>query len=97
MPQKRTTSTALVVLVFAAFVSIGLPDAIFGTAWPSIREEFAMGNAAVGYLNIPGALVYIASSSLLGTLLRTLGVANLLSISTILVAIGLAIFVMAPH
>jgi fucose permease len=86
----------LVVLVFAAFVSIGLPDAIFGTAWPSMRREFSMGNAAVGYLNIPGALVYIASSATLGTLLRRLGVARLLSISTILVAIGLTIYASAP-
>lgn len=86
----------LVVLVFAAFVSIGLPDAIFGTAWPAIRREFSMGNAAVGYLNIPGALVYIASSATLGTLLRRLGVARLLSLSTILVAIGLTVYASAP-
>lgn len=86
----------LVVLVFAAFVSIGLPDAIFGTAWPAMRAEFSMGNAAVGYLNIPGALVYIASSATLGTLLRRLGVARLLSLSTILVAVGLTIYASAP-
>ena len=96
MPHARTTSTVLVILVFAAFVSIGLPDAVFGTAWPSIREEFSLSNAAVGYLNIPGALVYIASSAMLGTILRRLGVAKLLSLSTVLVGSGLTIYVMAP-
>ncbi len=96
MPHARTTSTVLVVLVFAAFVSIGLPDAIFGAAWPSIRQEFSLSNAAVGYLNIPGALVYIASSAMLGTILRAIGVAKLLSLSTILVGTGLTIYATAP-
>ena len=96
MPQQRTISTILVALVFAAFVSIGLPDAIFGTAWPSMRREFDLGNAAVGYLNIPGSIAYIASSAMLGTIMRTLGLAKLLSISTILVAVGLTLYAMAP-
>ena len=96
MPQQRTISTILVALVFAAFVSIGLPDAIFGTAWPSMRREFSLGNAAVGYLNIPGSIAYIASSAMLGTIMRTLGLAKLLSISTILVAVGLTLYAMAP-
>ena len=96
MPQQRTISTILVALVFAAFVSIGLPDAIFGTAWPSMRREFDLGNAAVGYLNIPGSIAYIASSAMLGTIMRTLGLAKLLSISTVLVAVGLTLYAMAP-
>lgn len=92
----RKPSAFLIVLVFAAFVSIGLPDAIFGAAWPSIRSQFGMGNAAVGFLNIPGSLAYIASSALLGTVMRRLGVATLLSGSTALVGIGLTIYATAP-
>lgn len=96
MSHTRTTSTVLVILVFAAFVSIGLPDAIFGTAWPSMRAEFSLGNAAVGYLNIPGSIAYIASSAMLGSVMRRFGVAKLLSGSTILVGIGLTIYATAP-
>lgn len=86
----------MIVLVFAAFVSIGLPDALFGSAWPSMREEFGMGNAAVGLLNIPGSLAYIASSAMLGTVMRKLTIAQLLSGSTAMVGLGLTIYAIAP-
>lgn len=86
----------MIVLVFAAFVSIGLPDALFGSAWPSMREEFGMGNAAVGLLNIPGSLAYIASSAMLGTVMRKLTFAQLLSGSTAMVGLGLTIYAIAP-
>lgn len=86
----------MIVLVFAAFVSIGLPDALFGSAWPAMRAEFGMNNAAVGLLNIPGSLAYIASSAMLGTVMRKLTIAQLLSGSTALVGLGLTIYALAP-
>lgn len=86
----------MIVLVFAAFVSIGLPDALFGSSWPAMRAEFGMGNAAVGLLNIPGSLAYIASSAMLGTVMRKLTIAQLLSGSTAMVGLGLTIYAIAP-
>lgn len=96
MPTGAKISTAMIVLVFAAFVSIGLPDALFGSAWPSIRVEFGMGNAAVGLLNIPGSLAYIASSAMLGSIMSRVSIAQLLSGSTALVGLGLTIYALAP-
>lgn len=86
----------MIVLVFAAFVSIGLPDALFGSAWPAMRVEFGMGNGAVGLLNIPGSLAYIASSAMLGTVMRKVTIAQLLSGSTAMVGLGLTIYALAP-
>lgn len=86
----------MIVLVFAAFVSIGLPDALFGTAWPSMKIEFNKSNAAVGVLNIAGSIAYIGSSAMLGTIMRKLTLAQLLSSSTALVGLGLALYAMAP-
>ena len=87
----------MIVLVFAAFVSIGLPDALFGAAWPSIKLEFNRSNAAVGVLNVPGSLAYMASSAMLGAVMRKLTLAQLLSSSTAMVAVGLTIYAMAPE
>lgn len=86
----------MIVLVFAAFVSIGLPDALFGTAWPSMKIEFNKSNAAVGVLNIAGSAAYIGSSAMLGTIMRKLTLAQLLSSSTALVGLGLTMYAMAP-
>lgn len=96
MSNRAGISTAMIVLVFAAFVSIGLPDALFGSAWPLMRVEFGKSNAAVGILNIAGSLAYIASSAFLGTIMRKLSLAQLLSSSTALVGLGLTIYALAP-
>ncbi len=93
---QHTVSTTMIVLVFAAFVSIGLPDALFGTAWPDMRVEFDMPNSAVGLLNIPGALAYMVSSAMLGTVMHRLGIARLLIGSTALVGLGLTLYALAP-
>lgn len=87
----------MIVLVFAAFVSIGLPDALFGTSWPDMREEFGIPNAYAGILNIPGALAYMASSAMLGTVIHRLGIGKLLIFSTALVGIGLTWYALSPN
>lgn len=83
-------------LVFVAFVSIGLPDAIFGVAWPSISAEFSQPNAAVGWLNIPGSLAYMVSSASVGTAIGRLGIARMLPISTAIVGAGLTLYACVP-
>lgn len=87
----------MIVLVFAAFVSIGLPDALGGTSWPDLRIEFGVPNAYVGILNIPGALAYMLSSALLGTILHRIGTGMLLIYSTILVGTGLTWYALSPN
>ena len=32
----------LLALIYLAFVGLGLPDSMFGTAWPAIYPEFAL-------------------------------------------------------
>ncbi len=97
MKTQHTISTAMIVLVFAAFVSIGLPDALGGTSWPDLRVEFGVPNAYIGILNIPGALAYMASSALLGTILHRIGTGMLLIYSTALVGLGLTWYALSPN
>ncbi|MCA9833161.1 MAG: MFS transporter [Thermomicrobiales bacterium] len=97
MKTQQNVSAAMIVLVFAAFVSIGLPDALGGTSWPDLRIEFGVPNAYVGILNIPGALAYMLSSALLGTILHRIGTGMLLIYSTILVGTGLTWYALSPN
>lgn len=96
MKTQSNISVVMIVLVFAAFVSIGLPDALFGTAWPDMRVEFGVTNAYVGILNIPGAIAYGASSAMLGTIMHRMGTGQLLIYSTALVGMGLTWYALAP-
>ena len=44
----RGRSLLLLILCFAGFVALGLPDAVIGVAWPAIRAHFNLPIDAVG-------------------------------------------------
>ena len=56
--ESRSSGLLLLVLAFAGFVSLGLPDAVLGIAWPSLRADFALtqeiGDALARYYVIRG-------------------------------------------
>jgi len=83
-------------LAYLAFVSLGLPDAVLGILWPSLRRSFDLPQAALGTPLAAGAVTYFLSGLLAGRLTEKLGVGGLLALSTALVAIGLAGLALAP-
>jgi len=86
----------LVVLAYVGFVSLGLPDAVFGVAWPSVRDRFGLAQAAAGAVFAASGLGYFVTSFLAGRLARALGIGLLLAASTGLVAAATAGFAAAP-
>jgi fucose permease len=86
----------LVALAFVAFVSLGLPDCVLGVAWPSIRHTFDRPLSQLGYLLTGGTIGYLCSSFLGGQVVRLFGVGRLLVGSSLLVAISLAGYWLAP-
>lgn len=44
----------VLLIAYLAFVSLGLPDAVTGVAWPSVRESFALSQVGLGGLVIAG-------------------------------------------
>lgn len=85
----RAYSTSVLILVFAAFISIGLPDAVLGVAWPEIRQTFNRNLSDLSFVLVSGAVGYFISSALAGTLIGRLGLGRVLSLSTAFVTIGL--------
>jgi fucose permease len=86
----------LLPLAYLAFVSLGLPDAVLGVAWPSLRATFALSQSAMGAALTANVAGYFASGVFAGRLSAALGVGGVLAISTALVAAGLAGFALAP-
>ena len=87
----------LVGLAYAAFVSLGLPDALTGVAWPSIRTEFGLSLDALGALTITGTIGYLASSFSSGRILTGIGVGWLLILSCLATGISLLGYAGAPQ
>jgi fucose permease len=84
------------IVVFLAFISIGLPDAVLGVAWPSMRETFDRPRADLGYILFAAGFGYFSSGILAGKAIELLGVGRLLAVSTGAVATGLLGYAVSP-
>lgn len=87
---------ALLALSYLAFVSLGLPDAVLGVAWPSIRETFALPLAALGAVLAVAASAYFCSGLFAGRFTRAAGIGILLAASTGLAVAGVAGYAASP-
>jgi fucose permease len=95
MSASRVTPL-LLILGFAAFISIGFPDAVLGVAWPSIRDTFDRPRADLGFILFGAGAGYFSSGVLSGKAIERLGVGRLLALSTVLAAVGLVGYAIAP-
>ncbi len=91
MPHVRPL---LILIVYAGFISLGLPDSLLGVAWPSMRRTFGLPLDALGPVFLFGTLGYLISSMNCGRIIRHTGIGLLLAASsllTVLVMLGCAL------
>ena len=86
----------LILLAYIAFVSLGMPDGLFGVAWPSIRENFGLRLDSVGAFFFAGTTGYMLSSFLSGKIIGRLGVGGTLAASCALTASALLGYTLVP-
>src|SRR6266545_2510489 len=86
----------LIALAYVGFVSLGLPDAVLGVAWPTVRDTFALPQGAAGFVFVASGLGYFVTSFFSGRLTHALGIGSLLAASTALVAAAMFGFAFSP-
>src|SRR5687768_12485585 len=79
----------LLAIAYLGFVSLGLPDAMAGVAWPSVRDTFRQPQSGFGLVFIALGCGYCLSSFFGGRLTVALGVGRLLTVSSLLVALAM--------
>ena len=79
----------LISLIYLAFVSMGLPDSLLGSAWPSIYENMGVPLSAVGLVTILISSGTVISSFLSDRAIRRFGTGLVTVVSTALVAVSL--------
>ena len=42
----------LLAVIYAAFISLGLPDSLLGSAWPAMQPEMSVPVSAVGIVSM---------------------------------------------
>lgn len=78
----------LLIVIYVAFIGLGLPDTILGAAWPLMRLDLSAPISAAGILSIIVSIGTIVSSLLTPKLLRIFGTGKLVAYSIVLTAIA---------
>ncbi len=79
----------LLAIIYLAFVSLGLPDALLGAAWPSMYPQFGVPVSYAGIISMIIALGTIISSLMSDRLTRRLGAGRVTVISVAVTAFAL--------
>ena len=79
----------LLVIIYLAFISLGLPDSLLGSAWPVMHMEFGVPISYAGAVSMMIAAGTILSSLLSDHLTRRLGTGRVTAISVGMTAAAL--------
>jgi fucose permease len=86
----------LLLICYLGFISLGLPDAVLGIAWPSVRETFSLKQCAAAWIFAGVGCSYLLSTLLTGRLLQRTSIGVVLGVSTSLAALAAFNYGIAP-
>lgn len=86
----------LLLFAFIAFIALGMPDGLFGVAWPSMRDTFGQSHKAMGGLLSSSIAGYILSSFFSARISQKLGIGRLLALSCLLTGMTLFGYTIVP-
>ncbi|MCH5352667.1 MAG: MFS transporter [Acutalibacter sp.] len=82
-------TTALLLVIYLAFVSLGLPDTMLGAGWPAMRSDLGVGLDMAGAVSLVISLGTMVSSLLSSRLLHRFGTGKVAFFSVLLTALSL--------
>ncbi len=86
----------LLVVIYIAFIGLGVPDSLIGSAWPAIHTEMGIPMEALSVLTLLISGCTVLSSLFSARILNKLGTAKVTAFSTAMTALALFGFSMAP-
>lgn len=79
----------LLAIIYLAFISLGLPDSLLGSAWPVISEEFSSPISYAGIVSMIISIGTIISSLLSDKITKNIGAGLITAISVGMTAVAL--------
>jgi len=89
--------TALLIIIYVSFISLGLPDTILGSAWPVMQESLHAPLALAGYLSMTVTMGTVISSICCDWAVSKFGTGRVTAVSVIMTAVALAGFSVSPN
>ena len=79
----------LLALIYISFISLGLPDALLGGAWPTMHKEFGVPVSYAGIISMIICMGTIVSSLLSDRMTKRFGTGKVTAMSVLLTALAL--------
>ena len=79
----------LLVIIYLAFISLGLPDALFGVSWPVVHQEFGLDVGFASVVTVIVAVGTVWTSFFAGKVIRRFGTGKVTAVSVGLTAVAL--------
>ena len=89
-------ATLLLVVIYMAFIGLGIPDSLMGSAWPAIHTEMNIPVESVSVLTFIISGCTVLSSMFSAGILNRLGTAKVTALSTAMTAAALFGFSVVP-
>lgn len=88
---------SLLVVIYVVFISLGLPDSMFGAAWPVVHTEFNIPESFASFYGIITGVCSGGVSFLSGVVIRKFGTPKVTFVSILLTALGLLGISFSPN
>ena len=89
--------TFLLVVIYIVFISLGLPDSLFGAAWPVVHKDFAVQESFASLYGIITGVCVGGVSFIAGKVIRKFGTPLVTFVSTLFTVLGLFIMSFSPN
>lgn len=90
-------ATVLLIIIYIAFIGLGIPDSLFGTAWPAIYSDFGLPISFGSFVTVIVSCGTVLSSIISSKIIAKLGTNRVSAYSTLLTAIALLGYSFAPN
>ena len=87
----------LLLIIYLAFISLGLPDSVLGSAWPAMFDDLGVPINYAGILSMIVAAGTVVSSLFSGKVIQKFGVAAVTTFSVLMTALALMGYSYSNH
>ena len=60
----------LLAVIYLAFVSLGLPDSLLGSGWPTMQNDFGVPSSYAGYVSMSISFMTIISALIAPSIIK---------------------------
>ncbi len=87
----------ILAVIYVVFISLGLPDSLFGAAWPVVHKDFGIEESFASLYGIITGFCVGGVSFVAGKVIRKFGTPIVTLVSTLLTVFGLLIMSISPN